>query len=241
MPNSCVDGVSTRGRGKTGRACHPILCDRWDMVELKIEGLRLRRGLRQLIARGDARAEHGQAVALVGANGAGKTSLLRCLAGLRPRDAGTIQFTRAGAPVAAAQICHFIGHQDGLKSRLSVTENLRAQAYMFGAVAGAGVSAGPIDLARFDLAFHADSPVGDLSAGQRRRLALARLALGARYVWLLDEPYAALDAAGRGLLDAMATAHLKGGGLIIAATHEPLGFATHGWQLADQKLEEVAL
>jgi heme exporter protein A len=167
----------------------------------------------------------GEALILLGRNGAGKSSLLRLVAGLLRPAAGTITLDGGDAELSIGEQAHYLGHQDALKPSLSVRENLTFWADFLGgakpSVAGADAVADA--LAAVGLGDLADLPAGYLSAGQRRRLSLARLLLVPRPLWLLDEPTAALDAAAQaGLADLMQT-HLAGGGLILVATHGPLG------------------
>ena len=160
----------------------------------------------------------GEAVALTGANGAGKTSLLRTLAGFIRPDAGTIVFADLEPPVARARHIHWLGHLDGLKTGRRAREELTFQARWAGADAG-GIAAA-VDLLALEPLL--DLEVRQLSAGQRRRLAFARLIAAPRPIWLLDEPFAPLDARWRDALGLLMRAHLDKGGGIIAAVHDPL-------------------
>lgn len=155
----------------------------------------------------------GEAITVLGPNGAGKTSLLRIIAGLLPLAEGTIALKSAGGVVAEA--CHFLGHLDAVKGALTVSENLDFSRALLG---GGGVS-NETALARLGLGALSGLPAHVLSAGQRRRLALARLLAARRSIWLLDEPTAALDAAGKEVLTDMILEHRAGGGMVIAATH----------------------
>lgn len=151
----------------------------------------------------------GQALVLRGPNGSGKTTLLRTLAGLQPPLSGRID----GAEDQIA----YAGHSDGLKPTLSVTENLRFWAAVFGTT--------DIDAAMraYDLGPLANRPAGGLSAGQKRRLGLARLMVTARPIWMLDEPTVSLDVAAVGLFADAVRAHLGQGGSALIATHIDLG------------------
>jgi heme exporter protein A len=149
-----------------------------------------------------------EAAVLRGPNGSGKTTLLRTLAGLQPPLAGRIQ----GEDLAYA------GHADGIKGALSVTENLRFWADIFGTDAVEGA------LRAFDLGALRDRAAAHLSAGQKRRLGLARLAVSGRRVWLLDEPTVSLDVASVALFAGVVRAHLAQGGAALIATHVDLGF-----------------
>mgnify|MGYP000886913235 CR=1 FL=1 len=187
-----------------------------DPAHLRLEGLACSRGARQLFEGISQTLAPGEALALYGANGSGKTSLLRQIAGFLPVEVGTISFGDTRPPRV-----HFIGHADGLKNPLRVGETLAFDAALWGAPKNA------IDLLPLlGLDNRGWQTVGDLSAGQRRRLALAKLCLAPRPVWLLDEPMTALDAAGQHLIDTLAGAHLAAGGILVASSHVPLGFAT---------------
>lgn len=183
---------------------------------VQIDGLACERALMPVFDNLSLRVEAGQALALYGPNGSGKTSLLRILAGLLPPSAGLI------SPPPNPQDLHYLGHADGLKPLLSVGETLDVLAGLFGIT--------PYDthdiLACLGLSGRGGQAVGDLSAGQRRRLGLARLLVAPRPLWLLDEPLTALDTQGRALVDELARAHLAAKGMIIAASHEVLDFAT---------------
>ena len=197
---------------------------------LRVDNLACHRGARSIFADLSFDVKAGQALMVVGANGSGKSSLLRQLAGLLPLAAGRID-----TPQAPMQAAHYLGHADGLKPALSIGETLAFEA---------GLAAQPINSADFDVAKlggflglpKADWQfVGDLSAGQKRRLTLARLLLDPRPLWLLDEPLTALDMAGRALVTQLAQAHLAIGGMIIAASHEALPFATRTLSLESKR------
>jgi len=175
------------------------------------------RGGRTVFAGLSLKAAAGKGVVLTGPNGAGKSSLLRVLAGFIPPAAGRLELDGGASELLLGEQCHFVGHLNGVKRALSVAENLDFWAAYFG---GGDVGRA---LETFALEALADIPAGLLSAGQARRLALARLMLGPRPVWLLDEPTVSLDAAALKLLSGVINAHLKGGGILVAATHAPLG------------------
>jgi heme exporter protein A len=188
---------------------------------LHAEGLAIRRGERLLLRGVALSLAPAQALVLIGPNGVGKSSLLRVLAGLLPRAAG--QLGLAGLdpreePEAYATRIHYVGHRDGVKSALTAAENLRFWMSLLGPGKGSDAEA----LRAFGLTRLADLPAGYLSAGQKRRLALARLAAIPRALWLLDEPAAGLDADGRGCLAEAIAAHRAQGGLVVMASHGEL-------------------
>jgi heme exporter protein A len=189
---------------------------------IRIKDLSLVRGERRLFSGLNLEIQAGEAVALTGRNGAGKTSLLRAVAGLLRPDAGTVAFYgTAGeleAEAARAEALHLIGHHDGLKSTRSAWEELLFQTLWTG---GSEASARDA-VVRLDLDRLLDLEVRRLSAGQRRRVALARLLASPRSLWLLDEPMAPLDAGHREGFGALMAEHLAGGGAILAAVHDPL-------------------
>jgi heme exporter protein A len=164
-----------------------------------------------------------------GANGAGKTSLLRMIAGFLAPVAGRIVVRIAEQENDDAEergkSVGWLGHQDGLKPQLTVAEQLDFFASLYRAKADRAL------LEQVGLARQADLPCRYLSAGQRRRLALARLLAGRRPLWLLDEPFAALDAGGQALVAHLMARHCGDGGIIIAATHEPLGLGNESLKL----------
>jgi heme exporter protein A len=185
---------------------------------LSAQGLECRRGGRIVFSGLDFSVRAGQALALTGRNGAGKSSLLRLIAGLLPPAAGHLQFEGGDAEASLGEQAHYLGHQDALKTALTVSENL---SFWIGYLGGGGSADDA--LAGVGLRDLADLPAGYLSAGQRRRLSLARLIAIRRPIWLLDEPAASLDASAQKMLASIMRDHLKSGGLVVAATHTPLG------------------
>lgn len=188
-------------------------------MQLFGRGVTCVRGGREVFAALDFEAVSGEAVAVVGRNGSGKTSLLRLIAGLLIPAGGTIALDAGDTELTLPEQCHYLGHRDALKPALSVTENLAFWADFLG---GERFDAAE-SLTTVGLDHAADLPAAFLSAGQRRRLSLARLLIVRRPVWLLDEPTTALDLAGQDMFGSLMRAHLARGGLIIAATHAPLG------------------
>jgi heme exporter protein A len=192
-------------------------------VQLVAENLVLERGGRAVVGGLSFRLDSGEALLLTGPNGSGKTTLLRALAGFLAPSSGAILLAEAPPERERAELCHFVGHLDGLKSHLTVAENL---AFWTAYLDEEGVAAQrerlEAALDRFDLAALADIPAGFLSAGQRRRLALARLGVAERPIWLLDEPTVSLDAASVALLIKAIADHVASGGLAAIATHVPM-------------------
>jgi heme exporter protein A len=161
----------------------------------------------------------GEALAVTGRNGSGKTSLLRLIAGLLASAGGSVALQGGDAELTLPEQAHYLGHRDALKPALSVSENLGFwRDFLGGEVTDPGEC-----LAVVGLSHAARLPAAYLSAGQRRRLSLARLLAVRRPLWLLDEPTAALDVAGQTMFASLMRDHLDRDGLIVAATHGPLG------------------
>ena len=161
----------------------------------------------------------GEALIVTGRNGAGKSSLLRTIVGLVRVAGGRLSLEGGDPELTIAEQAHYLGHLDALKPSLSVEENLRFWAGFFG---GGAVELRPA-LEAVGLAALSDLPAAYLSAGQRRRLSIARLLAVKRPIWLLDEPTSTLDTTAQGRLAEFMRSHLAGGGLILAATHGPTG------------------
>ena len=178
-------------------------------MELEVTDLAVARGGIPLLAGVSFVLAPGQALVLRGPNGSGKTTLLRTLAGLQPPLAGEI---RGGEERMA-----YAAHADGLKSALTVVENLTFWASVFGQREIGGA------LTAFDLEGLRSRPAGQLSAGQKRRLGLARLMVTGRNIWVLDEPTVSLDVVSVGRFADAVRAHLAGGGMALIATHIDLG------------------
>ncbi|AQR60782.1 heme ABC exporter, ATP-binding protein CcmA [Brevundimonas sp. LM2] len=202
------------------------------ITALTISDLALTRGERTLFRALDLSLAGGEAVALTGPNGAGKTSLLRAIAGFLRPEAGDIRFggmdgETIEAGEARAHQVHMLGHLDGLKSGRIARNELMFQSQWLGRSHDGIAEA--IETLRLKPLL--DLEVRKLSAGQRRRLALARLIGSPRALWLLDEPLSPLDAGWRAAVGAMMARHLAGGGLILAAVHDPLPIPARGFDL----------
>jgi heme exporter protein A len=189
------------------------------MMRLSAADLTCRRGGRALFSGLDFSLAAGEALLVTGRNGSGKSSLLRLVAGLLRPDAGRISFEGGNPELGIAEQAHYLGHNDALKPSLTAGENLRFWS------AWLGPAENPPDaaLGRLGLQDLAGLPAAYLSAGQKRRLSLARLLTVHRPLWLLDEPTAALDAEGQARLGDLMQAHLARGGLILAAAHGDIG------------------
>ena len=168
--------------------------------------------------------EAGQALVLTGKNGSGKSTLLRVVAGLLRQERGTVSFTDSHGDThkRVGEISHYLGHRNAMKSELTVAENLEFWRRFLGQMYGPSVS---IDEAAAAVGLEGIThlPFGYLSAGQQRRFAFAKLLIAYRPVWILDEPTAALDTTGDRLFAELIEAHRRNGGIVLAATHQPLG------------------
>lgn len=160
----------------------------------------------------------GEVLELTGPNGAGKSSLLRQIAGLLEWASGQVVMMPEDADQPLSARLHYVGHQDALKTAMTVSETAHFWADYLGGSADIAAALHSLDLAAL-----ADLPVAYLSAGQKRRLALSRLMLAPRPLWLLDEPTVGLDSASIARLVALMERHLAAGGMIVAATHLDLG------------------
>lgn len=192
-------------------------------MRLVIDNLVVDRGARRVVNDLSFAVDAGEALVLVGPNGAGKTTVIRTLAGLLRAVAGTIRLDGGDPEKELPAQAHYVGHLNALKPSLTVEENLRFWAAYLGAGSPAHIEEA---LAAFDLEPLATIPTGYLSAGQKRRACLARLVATPRRLWLLDEPTVSLDAASVALLAERIAAHTAAGGLVLAATHIPLGLAS---------------
>lgn len=193
-------------------------------LRLSVTALGLSRGGLDILSGLCLEAGAGEAVLIRGANGVGKSSLLLALGGHLPLKSGTIQWFGTDEDRSPASHMHFVGHLPAIQRGLSVAENLAFWITLYGG-----------EMARLDPALQAAGlgkiaalSAGVLSAGQTRRLALARLVAIPRPVWLLDEPSSALDAQGAAWVADLLRAHLEAGGLALAATHLDLGIEADG-------------
>ena len=185
-----------------------------------VKNLACQRGEHRLFAGLELYLTPGQALQINGHNGSGKTTLLKTLCGLRRPDAGHVFWGNENIHRERdnfAQALNYIAHENGLNLDLSPRENLRLYAQLRRAPADIEIALGALALPRAS-----ERPCRNLSAGQRRRVALARLNIGKPALWILDEPAAALDAAARTQLGAQLAEHLQRGGMLIFTTHEPL-------------------
>jgi heme exporter protein A len=189
-------------------------------MRLNAEELACNRGGREVFRGLSFALSSGEAMVISGRNGAGKSSLLRMIAGLVRCAAGQLTLDGGERDTPLAEQCHYLGHQDAMKPSLTVSENLQFWTEFFGARTHTIESA----LQAVGLAALTDLPAAFLSAGQRRRLSIARLVSVQRPIWLLDEPTSALDSASQKRLAELMQGHLAGGGMIVAAAHGPIGF-----------------
>lgn len=193
-------------------------------MRLVAEGLSAKRGEDLIFQDISFEIGGGEALVVKGPNGSGKSTLLRVLAGLLPAHSGTAKLLAAAQPIGQlGEAAHYLGHRNAMKRELTVEENLSFWKSFFGDFAGgAGVTVTEA-VEAVGLGGIAHLPFGYLSAGQQRRMAMAKLLISWRPVWILDEPTAALDAAAETMFAGLVTAHLAQGGIAIAATHQPLG------------------
>jgi heme exporter protein A len=191
-------------------------------VQLVAETLTIERGGGVIVSGVSFAVAPGEALILTGANGAGKTTLLRALAGFLPVAGGSIRLEQGDVEKSLAEQTHAVGHANAVKAHLTVGENVMFWSRFLGGEAGSRdrVTAA---LEAFALADLEDFPASYLSAGQKRRLGLTRLLAAHRPVWLLDEPTVSLDTASTARLAKAVNAHTASGGIVVAATHLPLG------------------
>jgi heme exporter protein A len=203
-------------------------------LRLVASGLAVRRGPRFLFRGLDVSLSGGQVMQLTGPNGSGKSTLLRLLAGFSPPDAGTVGIAGADEE-APGMFLHYFGHREGLRPALTARENLAFLAGLLGGDESRIAEA----LTRLGIARLIDLPVRVLSEGQRRRVALARLLVIDRPIWLLDEPLASLDAEAIATVSTLLADHAKTGGMALVATHQSLAATNATLDLAGRR-EAVA-
>jgi heme exporter protein A len=194
---------------------------------VRVSGLSLRRGEIDVVSRLSFEVRPGTVLLVRGPNGAGKSTLLLALAGLLRPEAGSIE-VGAGPDERPATLLHFLGHLSAVRPHLTLGETLRFWGNLLGAPPPSpqvgGEAADPVSIALEGVGLGGldGNDAGHLSQGQTRRLALARLLIASRPLWLLDEPTAALDAGGEALVGRLITEHCAAGGTVIAATHDDL-------------------
>jgi heme exporter protein A len=194
------------------------------LASLSAEAISVERGGRVVIDGVSFVVNAGEALVLIGPNGAGKTTLIRALAGFLPLASGRVRLAGATDDTELAALSHYVGHRDAIKPKLTVAENVAFWGEFLGDTPASAAqtedaleACGLLDLA--------DVPTAYLSAGQKRRLGLARLLSAPRPLWLLDEPTTALDATHQRSFAALIERHRTTGGIVIAATHMDLGLA----------------
>jgi heme exporter protein A len=188
-------------------------------MQLSADNLACIRGGREVFRDLSFKLGAGEALLVTGRNGAGKSSLLRVIAGLLRLTSGRIELSGGEPEATVGEQAHYLGHQDALKPSLTVTENLGFWAAFLGSDRATVAPA----LEAVELSPLADLPAAYLSAGQRRRLSIARLVAVKRAIWLLDEPTSALDVPSQARLSRLMREHLAGGGVIVAAAHGLIG------------------
>ncbi|TAU85711.1 heme ABC exporter ATP-binding protein CcmA [Rhizobium leguminosarum] len=194
-------------------------------MHLTAENLAARRGEDLIFVNISFHLAAGEALVLTGRNGSGKSTLLRVAAGLLRPEKGTVIFHGEECPEGRqpGEVSHYLGHRNAMKSELTVAENLDFWRSFLGNTGSAAALSVEDAADAVGLSEITHLPFGYLSAGQQRRIAFAKLLVAHRPVWILDEPTAALDANADGLLADLITGYLAKGGIVLAATHQPLG------------------
>ncbi|MBY5418267.1 heme ABC exporter ATP-binding protein CcmA [Rhizobium leguminosarum] len=194
-------------------------------MHLTAEILAARRGEDLIFVNISFHLAAGEALVLTGKNGSGKSTLLRVVAGLLRPEKGTVIFHDEESPGGrhAGEVSHYLGHRNAMKNELTVAENLDFWRAFLGNTGSAAALSVEDATDAVGLSGITHLPFGYLSAGQQRRIAFAKLLVAHRPVWILDEPTAALDARADRLFADLIEAHLEKGGIVLAATHQPLG------------------
>ncbi len=194
-------------------------------MHLTAENLGVRRGEDFIFMNISFKLSGGEALVLTGRNGSGKSTLLRTVAGLLRPEQGSVKIAGEGVDeeMRPSEACHYLGHRNAMKTELTVSENLRFWKDFLGDFHGAAGVAIDEAAESVGLAGITHLPFGYLSAGQQRRFAMAKLLVAWRPVWILDEPTAALDRAADDMFTDLVKDHLAKGGIVLAATHQPLG------------------
>ena len=185
---------------------------------LKIENLTCIRGGREVFKDISFEINSGQALQITGLNGSGKTSLLRIIAGLIRFPSGQISYTGCNGEANLSKFCHYFGHSDSIKPALTVSENLN----FWRSIMGNQIETISNSLETLGLSHLEKISASYLSAGQKKRLSLARLLVNKRPIWLLDEPTTSLDSAAMNTLTTIMTDHINSGGILLVTTHSPL-------------------
>lgn len=207
-------------------------------MEIVAENLSVHRGSRAVVREVSFRLPAGGVLTVTGENGSGKSTLLRALAGLLPLASGKLGMTGESRGKQAAdheirELCHYLGHLNAMKNALTVRENLS----FWRAFCGEPDLIVEAALERVDLSHAIDLPFGYLSAGQKRRASIARLLVSHKPLWIVDEPTSALNSASSERFREIIAHHCASGGMVVAATHLPLGIANSG-QLHLERLRE---
>ena len=201
------------------------ILDNGSPVQLIAEKLAARRGEDMIFEDVSFRLEAGEALVLTGKNGSGKSTLLRVVAGLLRPEKGHVSFadSQGSTEHRVGEVSHYLGHRNAMKSELTVEENLAFWLDFLGNAPGRGGLSIDGAAEAVGLSGITHLPFGYLSAGQQRRFAFAKLLVAHRPIWILDEPTAALDASADQLFADLIGAHQRKGGIVLAATHQPLG------------------
>ncbi|KAB2657093.1 heme ABC exporter ATP-binding protein CcmA [Brucella tritici] len=188
-------------------------------MRLEAENLAGERGGETIFAGLSFALSEGEALVVTGPNGSGKSTLLRIICGLLQPEAGKVELREDGTVLPVRAACHYLGHQNAMKPALSVRENLSFW-QKFNGAAQPEINAA---LEAVDLPGVEHLPFGYLSTGQKRRVSIAKLLVSHRPLWIVDEPTAGLDKASEARFAEIMRGHMREGGMIVAATHIPLG------------------